>query len=331
MISIPQYGLDGLGGEFKVTEEVENSIKKLLGVRHVVMLTSGTVAIFLALRAIGAKKVAIPNLTMMGTATAAELAGCDLVFVSNNEIPEGVDAYVHVSLNGRDCGIDRVMKANSRLTIIEDACQSFGSQHNGRYLGTFGKVGCFSFSPHKIISAGNGGCIVTNDDDIAREVRRLKNFGRESGGADQHDFIGYNFKFTDIQASFMLTQLKDLENRIEKKKQIYSRYMSHLATIMRPHASVPWFVDIYVDDRDALATYLAEKGIGTRKMYPLLTTQKPFRMYIPNGDTSLDTIHSEKGLWLPSFFDITNEQIDFISKNINTWLESRKSSDSSVV
>jgi len=323
MITIPQYDLDGLGGEFKVTEEIESRIKTLLGVKHAVMVTSGTSAIFLALRAIGAKKVAIPNLTMMGTATAAELAGCELVFVSNNEIPDNVDAYVHVSLNGRGCGIDEVIKVNPKLTIVEDACQSFGSQYQGRYLGTFGKVGCFSFSPHKIISAGNGGCVVTNDDTIATEVRKLKNFGRESGGADQHDFIGYNFKFTDIQASFMLDQIKTIQERIEKKKKIYTKYVSKLSNIMRPHDGTPWFVDIYVDDRDGLATYLADRGIRTRKMYPLLTTQKPFINYQVNGDSVSDSMYSKRGLWLPSSLKLTDLEIDKVIDSVRGWLDAQ--------
>jgi len=156
VIKIPQYNLDGLGGEFKVTEEVERSIAEFLGVKHCVMVTSGTAAIFLALRAMGAKKVAIPSLTMIATATAAELAGCELFFVSNNEIPKEADTYVHVSLNGRDCGIEEVVKSNPDVRILEDSCQSLGSKHNGKYLGTFGEAGCFSFSPHKIISSGNG-------------------------------------------------------------------------------------------------------------------------------------------------------------------------------
>lgn len=313
--------MDGLGGEFLVTQELEKSFADFFGVKHCVLVTSGTVALFLALRATGAKKVAIPCLTMFGTATAAELAGCELVFVSGNQIPKDVDTYLHVSLNGRDCGIEEVIQSNPNLTVIEDACQSFGSMHKGKYLGTFGKVGCFSFSPHKIISAGNGGCIVTDDDKIASEVRKLKNFGRESGGADTHDEIGYNFKFTDIQASFMLPQFQKLPSRLGKKSYIYNRYYDALKDHMRPHAGAPWFVDLYVDDRDGLAVFLAEQGIGTRKMYPILTTQKPFSDYKIHGDSSADIAYAERGLWLPSSLSLTDEQIDYIITAVQTFLQ----------
>lgn len=316
-MKIPQYDLDGLGGEFVVTEGLEKAFAQFFGVKHCVMVTSGTVAIFLALRAVGAKKVAIPSLTMIATATAAELSGCELYFVSGNEIPKEVDTYVHVSLNGRDCGIEDVLKSNPNINIIEDACQSFGSEINGKYLGTFGNVGCFSFSPHKVISAGNGGCVVTNSDEIARNVRELKNFGREFGGADEHDAIGYNFKFTDIQARFMIDQFKDIGERIKRKKEIYNRYYQKLKEIMLPHQGTPWFVDVYVEDRNVLASYLLEKGIGTRKMYPIIPTQKPFSHYKIQGNSKDDAYRSEHGLWLPSSLKITNEEIDYVIEAIN--------------
>lgn len=319
-MKIPQYDLDGLGGEFKLTQELEESTADFFGVRYCIMVNSGTTAIFLALKATGAKKVAIPCLTMFGTATAAELAGCEIVFVSNNELPSNVDAYVHVSLNGRDCSIAETVAANPNITIIEDACQSFGSEFRGKFLGTFGKVGCFSFSPHKILSAGNGGCIITNNEEIARSVRALKNFGRESGGADNHESIGYNFKFTDIQAAFMLKQFKQLPERIRRKKEIYARYFSSLSDIMRNHIGTPWFVDIYVDHRDDLATFLIERSIGTRKMYPLLTTQKPFSHYKVIGDSTADEFYSDHGLWLPSSIGITNKEINYVVDTIKTWL-----------
>ena len=319
MQSISQYNLDGLGAEFKTTEEVEKQIAKILGVKHCIMTTSGTAAIFLALRAVGAKKVAVPSLTMIATATAAELAGCELYFVSGNEIPDECDTYVHVSLNGRSCGIEEVIKNHRKLNIIEDACQAFGSKVGDKYLGTLGRAGCISFQAYKIVSSGNGGCVITDDDGIATNVQRLKNFGREAGGQDRHDYIGYNFKFTDIQAKFMLPQLQELDTRLSKKQAMYSRYYQSLSDIMLPHPSVPWACDIYVDERDRMMEYLKSKDIGTRKMYPILTTQKPFAGYEIHGDSRSDISRSERGLWLPSSIDITNEEIDYVIDAIKSF------------
>lgn len=321
-MKILQYNLDGLGGEYLLTEELEKKIADFLNIKHCVMVCSGTAALFIALRATGAKKVAIPNLTMVATAMAAELAGCEISLVSDTTtIPDDIDTYIHVSLNGRECGIENIVKLKDKITVIEDSCQSFGSQHNGNFLGTFGKVGCFSFSPHKILSAGNGGCIVTNDDEIAIRARRLKNFGRESGGGDFHKHIGYNFKFTDIQARFVLDQLPKLEDRINRKQEIYSRYYSGLKDIMRKHSGVPWFVDIYLKDRDGLAEYLTEKNIGTRKMYPLISNQPPFSTTPVIGSETEFSDFSKHGLWLPSSLSITDQEIDYVIKSIQDWKE----------
>lgn len=313
---IPQYDLDGLGGEFKTTEEVERRLAAFLGVEHCILVGSGTAALFLALRATGATHVAIPCLTMFATAAAAELAGCRITFVANNELPPDVDTYLHVSLNGRDEGIEEVVATHPRITIIEDACQSLGSMYNGRYLGTFGAAGCYSFSPHKIISAGNGGCVVTNDEEIAQAVRRLKNFGRDAGGGDTHDRMGYNFKFTDLQAAFMLPQMEDLDRLLTRKREMYARYYDRLHAHMRPHDGTPWFVDLYAENRDKLAASLAEEGIGTRAMYPLLTDQRPFADSAVHGNMEQEAQYASRGLWLPSSLTLSDEEVDLIAQAV---------------
>lgn len=315
-MKIPQYDLDGLGGEFVKTQELEQKIAQMLGVRHAIMVTSGTIAIFLALRASGSRVVAVSALTMFGTAAAADLAGCQLRIVSNNELPDDVDTYVHVSLNGRDCGVAELKERYPGITIIEDACQAFGSMHAGKYLGTFGVIGCFSFSPHKILSAGNGGCVVTDDDSLATEIRKLKNFGRAVGGADTHEYMGYNFKFTDIQADFVLDQFAHIDARIASKKRIYERYYRALHTIMLPHESVPWYVDIYVPDRAHMIEHLKQHGIGTRVMYPLLSSQPPLASSPTHGDSTEDVRRASQGLWLPSSLALNDAEIDYVIEKV---------------
>jgi len=324
-IIIPQYTLDGLGGEYLKTREVEEKIAAYVGAKHCIMVSNGTVAIFLALRSVGAKKVAIPALTMFGTIVAAELAGCEVVLVANNELPEDVDTYIHVSLNGRHEGVAELQARYPKVRVIEDSAQSLGSQHQGKFLGTFGVAGCYSFSPHKIISAGNGGCVVTNDDDIAHAVRCLKNFGRAEGGADTHDRIGYNFKFTDILAEFMLPQLAELDQRIARKKELYAAYYKHLSDNMLPHESVPWFVDYYVDkpeDRAGFVQFLKDRGIGTRLMYPHLNTQKSFAHLEIYGDSIETTRRAATGVWLPSYLTLTDADIATVVSVITEWRHS---------
>ena len=105
------------------------------------------------------------------------------------------------------------------LILIEDAAQSLGSRFaDGRHIGRAGKVGSFSFSAPKIITTGQGGCLITDDDEIANRLRRLKDFGRTTGATDIHDTIGYNFKFTDLQACVGIEQMKKLDRRSRAQK-----------------------------------------------------------------------------------------------------------------
>ena len=99
---------------------------------------------------------------------------------------------------------------------------------DGQHIGTKGLIGSFSFSAPKIISTGQGGALVTNDDDLAQKLRKLKDFGRSSGGNDIHDSIGFNFKFTELQACVGLEQMKKLPSRVERKKEIWLKYKEQL-------------------------------------------------------------------------------------------------------
>lgn len=316
MSYIPQFNLDGRGGEFIRTQQLEQEIASYLDVKHCVMVGSGTVALFIALRVVGAKKVAVPALTMFGTAAAVDLAGCELVIVGEGQLPPDVDTYIHVSLNGRGCDIEEIVSKYPDLHIIEDAAQSFGSMHNGQFLGTFGEIGCFSFSPHKLISAGNGGCLVTNDDRLYESMLELKNFGRIGGGADYHQVMGYNFKFTDLQSEFVLNQLAIVDEKKLYKKWLFESYKKLLGDYMIPHEGTPWFVDIYVENRDELKEFLEAKGIGTRTMYPLLNTQPALAHIETYGDFGNFEERSRKGLWIPSSEGLGESEIDFISKSV---------------
>ena len=141
-----------------------------------------------------------------------------------------------VSANGRYPASEitqfEKLAEENNIILIEDAAQSLGSFYpDGRHIGCAGRVGSFSFSAPKIISTGQGGALITSDDELARKLRRLKDFGRSGGGNDIHDSIGYNFKFTELQACLGVEQMNKLEWRIRRKKDIYSLYKQKLAGI----------------------------------------------------------------------------------------------------
>ena len=140
-----------------------------------------------------------------------------------------------VSANGRfpSYGLDKIVNISEKydIPIIEDAAQSLGSFYEcGSHIGTIGKIGSLSFSAPKIISTGQGGALMTNDDELARKIRLLKDFGRTGGGGnDIHDTIGFNFKFTELQAVIGIEQMKKL-TRVKFKKN-YGIYEQNLSTV----------------------------------------------------------------------------------------------------
>jgi len=319
--------------EHEVTKKFEKKIAKFLGVKHCIATTSGTMALMIACKVAGLKKddlVLVPSMTMVATAYAPMMLDCDIEIVPVNSLGcmstlmvNGLEpeAVIYVSLNGRADRLNelKIWCEANKVVLIEDACQSLGSKHKGKYLGTFGDIGCFSLSPHKIISTGQGGLLVTNSDEYAKRIRMFKDFGREKGGVDVHNSFGINAKYTDLQATVGIEQFKDIDNRIKRKKEIYDRYYLRLEEyiIKRLDETVPWMVDGRFPDRCNLHAHLLKQGIKARALYPPLYIQGGLeqKMYDYNAE-----FISDYGLWLPSSLDIHDEEIDAICRIIRNFL-----------
>lgn len=327
---------DGWLTEFKETKKLEKRIEDFLDVKHAIMVTSGTVALYLAIKALDLDgKIIVPDYTMIASPNAVKWANAEVELVdidkdnmclSQDRLNSDVQAVLYVSINGRGGSIRKVSRfcEKNNLYLIEDACQSFGSRVGSQYLGTLGDIGVFSLSPHKIITTGQGGIVVTNNDENFEKVRKLKNFSRTKPGVDQHTGIGYNFKFTDLQAVIGFEQLKTIEWRIKQKRSLYNFYRNELATIpfldflpFNFSEEVPWFVDVILGDinRKNLISYLENKDIGTRQFYPPIHSQEPY----PDGDFPNAVEMARRGLWLPSSVDLTFEQLNFIVEAIKNF------------
>lgn len=310
------------------TRLFEQKICEFLNISYCAAVPNGTIGLILSLMACGigrGDKVAVPALTMIATANAVRFVGATPVFYDVDEngcldflqIKEKTDAIIYVSLNGRCGDMDALREFCDKnyIVLIEDACQSLGSEYGLKKIGTVGDVGVFSLSPQKIITTGQGGLIVTNKDFISNEVKKLKDFGRNSSGTDFHPFFGINAKYTDVQATIGIEQLKTIQYRMEKKKVIYGWYQEKLGKFMKPlHVGcVPWFVDIYTPFRDLLFSQLEKHEIKTRKMYPVIPHQP---CYGQHGSYPVSKMMSERGLWLPSSIDLSYYDVDLICKRI---------------
>jgi len=333
----------GWGTEHKKTEEFEQAICSFAKVKYCCAVPSGTLALILALLAIDLKpddEVITTPLTMVATVNAPMLLGARIKFVdvekdtlcldvekTIDELYPDTKAVIYVSFNGRSGNIEYLARIcrERKIYLIEDACQSLGSFSDSKMLGTFGDIGVYSLSPHKIISTGQGGLIVTNNEILYKKVKQLKDFGRLKGGTDWHEEFGINAKFTDFQAVIGLEQLKKLPERIQRKRQIYELYrknlqhtpMCKLPRIETDHT--PWMVDIYNGSRDILCNWLKRNNVQTREMYPLVTKQpycKTEAWYTPIAQQ-----YSTKGFWLPSSCSLTDNQIKEICEQITYFYE----------
>src|SRR3989344_3283514 len=334
--------------EFKKTREFEKMIADYVGSKYCSVVNNGTVSLSIALMALGIGKdneVIVPDYTMIASANAIVLAGAKPVFVDISKenlcldlelvkkaVTEKTKAIMLVTINGRYPDMEAFVNfcKERNIFLLEDAAQSLGSRYlptdrygNGKHLGTFGAIGSFSFSMPKVITTGQGGALVTDDEELYKKILKIKDFGREKAGVDYHETMGYNFKFTDLQSVIGIEQMKKLEWRVERKKEMTRLYENLLKDInglsfikTNTENTSPWFIDILVEPekREGLIRFLEEKGIGTRPFYPAIHTQPPYNWVEGSFDNS--EYISKRGLWLPSSSFLKDEDIEYICNSI---------------
>ena len=337
--------------EFEKTREFERMIADYVGSKYACAVNNGTISLIIALLALGighGGEVIVPDFTMIATANAVTLVGAKPILVdidptnlcldlekTEEAITPRTKAIMYVSLNGRchDMGKIVALARKYNLYLIEDAAQSLGSRYKGKHLGTFGEIGSFSFSFPKIITTGQGGALVTDNEELFRKISMIKDFGRPRSGVDYHEIIGLNSKFTDLQAVIGIEQMKKLEWRVKRKKEIYKLYRELLEDIEQIkfidtnlEDCAPWFIDILIEGdgiRDDLASFLKERGIiGTRPFYPTIHTQPPYAHI--KGDFQNSEHMSRRGLWLPSSSFLTNEDIEWVCDCIEEYFKKHR-------
>lgn len=328
--------------EFKKTREFEAMIAEYTGAKYCSIMPNGTISLSVALMACGigiGDEVIVPDYTMVATPNAAELIGAKAVFVDIDRtslcmdfekmkaaVTDKTKAVMLVSINGRfpDKMAEFVAFCKEKeLWLIEDAAQSLGSRCAGKHLGTFGDIGSFSFSVPKIITTGQGGALVTDNEELYEKIKKIRDFGREKGGCDHYLVKGWNFKFTDMQSVIGIEQMKKLPDRVERKKEMARLYEENLRNIpgveLIPtdlQQTSPWFFDILCERRRELISYLKEKNVGTREFYPPLHAE-PAYGYV--GSYPVTEEISSKGLWLPSTITLTDEQISYVCECIRSF------------
>jgi len=324
------------------TKQLEEKFKKYLGVKHVICTTNATAALFLAIKAdalirgVEDFEVIVPDMTMIATATAVEWAGGKPILVDvekdrmtiniekiEKKITSKTTVIIPVHILGRAAEMGQLNEIAQRhnLTIIEDAAGALGSKTKGKYLGTIGKVGCFSLQSNKIITSGQGGVIVTNDDQYNEVIRRLRDFGRFNKEF-LHKIAGYNLKFNDLSAALALSQFNKLGERkllLIKQRNQYEQELSSINEIKFPEfkeEEIPLWIEVIAKDRDKLFEYLKSLEIYSRKCWSALHKNPPYQNQGADSDFPISSFIFDNVLWLPNGPAITSEQINSICSKI---------------
>ena len=327
----------------KFIEEFERNFSNYCGRKYGVATSNGTVALHLALKALGIGKgdeVIVPDLTFIAVANAVTYCNAKPVFVDSHPDywcinPEKIEekiaprtkAIIPVHLYGHPCDMDPIMKIAEEhdLYVIEDAAEAHGAEYKGKKVGSFGDISCFSFYGNKIITTGEGGMCLTNNEDLAKNMRILRDHGMTLNKRYWYDIVGFNYRMTNLQAAVGVAQLKKLDRFVEKKRQIARWYSEGLKDLEEkelitlspeiPWAKcVYWMYSILVEDefgmsRDDLMKKVEENGIDTRPFFYPMHVMPPCRN---KEDFPVAEELSRKGINLPSGVKIEKNDIDKI-------------------
>jgi pyridoxal phosphate-dependent aminotransferase EpsN len=329
----------------------EGEFCEKLGALHGVAVTSGTAALHLALQGVGVgpgDAVLTSTLTFIGSASPITYLGARPVFIDCDSATWNMDpdllvselgkradqgrlpkAVVLVHLYGQCADMDPILEAcNSYgVTLIEDAAEALGATYKGRYAGTFGKVGIYSFNGNKIITTSGGGMLVSNDENLVEKARFLSQQARDPAPHYEHTQIGYNYRMSNILAAIGRGQLKVLDERIETKRYIFTYYQEALGDLpgieFMPEVnygrSTRWLTCLTIYpaefgvDRETVRLALQSENIEARPVWKPMHLQPVFKSFsCIGGDVAEDLFN--KGLCLPSGTAMTKDDLDLVVK-----------------
>jgi perosamine synthetase len=330
-------------------EEFEEKFASYCGCKKGISTTSGTTGLHLALASIGIDKgdeVIVPAFTMISTAFAIIYCGATPVLVDSEpetwnidvdqieaKITKNTRAIMPVHIYGHPCDMNPILAVARKhdLLVVEDAAEAHGAEYNGKKVGGIGNVGCFSFYANKIITTGEGGMVVTNNEVVSKKARSLKDLAFSKKKRFLHDAVGFNYRMTNIQAAIGLAQLERVDKLVEMRRRnakLYNRLLKDVEGITLPAEknyakNVYWMYSILIENsfglsRDRLMDKLDEYGIETRRFFIPMHRQPVFkRIDLFNGERyPVAELLSKKGLYLPSGSGLEKEQIKLICDSI---------------
>ena len=339
-----------ISSEGPFIKQFEDKFAARVGRKHAIAVTNGTAAIDAAVAALGigpGDEVILPTFTIISCILQIVRSGATPILVDSDPITWNMDvaqiearisprtkAIMVVHIYGLPVHMEPVLEIAKRhsIRIIEDAAQMHGQTYRGKPCGSFGDISTFSFYPNKLITTGEGGMIVTDEDDLAAECRSLRNLCFQPNRRFVHERLGWNLRMTNIQAGIGLAQLERLEEFIKRKRHIGRRYHDSLSTIDGVQCPLPetdyarniyWIFGLVIHESlgmDAVAAmaHLADKGIGTRPFFYPMHLQPVLKKMgavkpqcLPKSE-----LLSKQGFYIPSGVGLTDEQIDSVIEGV---------------
>ncbi|MCR4335281.1 MAG: DegT/DnrJ/EryC1/StrS family aminotransferase [archaeon] len=322
----------------------EESFASFIGSNFGVAVSNGTVALHLGLEALGIGKgdeVIVPDLTFVASPNSIIYTGAKPVFADvskenwnidpeaiREKITKKTKAIMPVHLYGAPCKMDEIMEiaVENDLKVIEDCAESHGAEFNGKKLGSFGDCGTFSFYGNKIMTSGEGGIVTTNNEELAEKMMLLRDHAMSKKKRYWHEIVGFNYRITNLQAALGLAQTEKINFFIERRDKIAEKYNSLLKDVKGitlqkeiPNSkNVCWLYSVLIEDefgksRNEVMKLLAEKGIDSRPFFYPCHTMPP---YLKKESFPVSENLSLKGMNLPTFIGLKDEEIEFIADTI---------------
>lgn len=339
-----------VSSEGPFVKRFEESMADYFGRKHAIAVTNGTVAIDVAVEALGLEKgdeVIMPTFTIISCIAGLIRKGCKPVFIDSQpdtwnmdvakieaKITAGTKAIMVVHIYGLPVDMNPVIKLSEKynLKVIEDAAEMHGQEYYGEKCGSFGDISTVSFYPNKHITTGEGGMIFTDDDALAGRCRSIRNLCFIPEQRFIHYDLGFNARMSNLQAAVGLAQFERIEEFITKKRQIgklYNERLGDIASLQLPvietsyAKNIYWVFGIVIKndfhlDAASVSEEMAKCGIGTRPFFFFLHEQPVLKKYGYSTEEKFPVSEnlSRRGLYLPSGLALTIEQIDYVSDKV---------------
>lgn len=330
----------------------EDDFAKFVGTKYAVAVSNGTVALHLALLCLDLKpqdEVIVPDLTFAATINTVLHANATPVIVDIDPLTWNISlekisaaitprtrAIVPVHLYGYPCHMDEilVLAKKHNIAVIEDAAEAHGAELGGKQVGSFGDIACFSFYGNKIITTGEGGMCVTNNQSFYEKMVVLRDHGMNRKNKYQYDMVGYNYRLTNPQAAMGVAQLEEIDAILEKRNSITLHYEKCLGkspalekrelgirTVAPNVKPTSWIFTVLLNERDSAIAFLRDQNIETRPMfYPLhpMNIYKKYSAYPCKDSQSV----SCRGISLPTYYNMPLSSVEKVCEALSQWSDS---------